>query len=67
MTKEDAKKLADLRNKMGPIYSYFQILKTIKKEELRSRKKKLKKLAIINEELAIETMNKIKEILDSFK
>jgi hypothetical protein len=65
MTKDENKKLADLRNKMGSIYTYLQLKEKIKSNS-GDLKKQLELLADKTEVHAIETMNKIKEILDSF-
>ena len=65
MTKDENKKIADLRNKMGSIYTYLQLKEKIKSNS-GDLKKQLELLADKTEVHAIETMNKIKEILDSF-
>ena len=66
MTKDENKKLADLRNKMGSIYTYLQLKEKVKSKISRDLKKQLELLANKTEVHAIESMNKIKEILDSF-
>ena len=66
MTKDENKKIADLRNKMGSIYTYLQLKEKIKGKIPEDLKKQLELLADETEVHAIETMNKIKEILDSF-
>ena len=65
MTKDENKKIADLRNKMGSIYTYLQLKEKIKSNS-GDLKKQLELLADETEVHAIEAMNKVKKILDSF-
>lgn len=63
MTKEEGKKLADLRNKMGAIYTHFQLLEEKRKPGWNDN---LERIFLDNERIAIESMNKVKKILDFF-
>ena len=69
---EEIEKLANLRNKISPIYTYFQLKDTIdlmKKEDpegYEEIKEPLEKLFKNNALLASSSMENVKKILDSF-
>lgn len=66
MNKKEAKIIADIRNKFGSIYTYFQLEEMILKNEKSERTlKKLKEIQDQGKEICIESMKKIKSLLDS--
>lgn len=68
MTKKEKEILADIRNKIGPLYSYFQL-----KEEIGGGSytpNQLKDLEVLLDKecpKAIENMKEIKKLLDLFE
>ena len=68
MTKDEAKKLASLRNKMGSIYTHFQLIEEKKKGVVGVKidKHLFNEICRKNEATAIKAMNEVKKILDSF-
>ena len=72
MTKSEAKKIADLRNKFGAIYTHFQVRESMERlsmenpEKYNSIKEKIEGILKENELVARESMKKVKKILDSF-
>jgi len=66
MTINENEKIAHLRNKMGSIYTYLQLKEKIKGKIPEDLKKQLELLADETEVHAIEAINKVKKILDSF-
>lgn len=69
MTKDEAKKLADLRNKMGAIYTHFQLIEERKKGVVGVKidKHLFREIFEKNEKVALRSIKDIKKILDSFK
>ena len=72
MTKSEAKKLADLRNKFGALQIHFKLISDLqdlyKKDIVAYEvlKERLDEIFQRNEREAIDSMKEIKEILDSF-
>lgn len=72
LTESCSKKLANLRNQFGAVYTHFQLLKDMEKTKVRdpiayeALKEPLQKIFDKNEKIAMESMDTIKEILDSF-
>ena len=72
MTEDESKKLANLRNKFGAIYTHFQLLEEMeileKKDPIahEALKERLAEIFAKNEKVARESMKEVKIILDSF-
>jgi len=67
MNKAEEAKLADLRNKMGPVYNYVALMQSHANPVMEGVKSIIAANMVENEQIVIDSMLKVKKILDSFE